>query len=215
MKELTSEETLEVLGACLDLLARRESEIRELYDRLQAYEPDTAAEGRIIGAITPDVDEAGRSASSGWPTAIAVCGTPLVGRTLMLTCPQVGLRITGITDSGLDGLKLAEKNTPDFAFIDLDIDDIDGLVLVSRLKEILPDMTIIALTSTSQENALVSAIIAGANEVIGKPLQTKRLINAVGRLVKSRGKKKEYGRTIPLQFNPAETSESYESWSIL
>jgi CheY-like chemotaxis protein len=215
MKKLSNDETLEVLSACLDLLARRESEIRDLYDRLQAYEPDPAAEGRFVGAITPDVDETRRNMPQGWPKAIAVCGTPLVGRSLILMCPQVGLRVVGITDSGLDGLKLTEKHKPDYAFVDLDISDIDGLVLISRLKEIAPDLTIVALSGISQESTLVSAIIAGATEVIGKPLQTKRLLNTVGKLLKRRRRVPvPSSTTLPVNCNP-KTTGAHESWSVL
>lgn len=214
MKDLNREETLEVLSACLDLLANREAEIRTLYDKLQRYEPELVAEGKIIGPIAPEVGDNNRSLPGDWPSAVAICGTPLIGRSLMLLCPQVGLRIVGITDSGLDGLKLSEKHRPSFAFIDLDVCDIDGLVLVSRLKEILPDITIIALSGAAQESALVSAIIAGANEVIGKPIQAKRVMNLVGRLVKNRKTGKKSAETIPMHFNPAVKS-GQESWRVL
>jgi len=215
MKKLTNDETLEVLTACLDLLSRRESEIRDLYDRLQAYEPDPASEGRLIGAITPDLDESRRKMPEAWPKAIAVCGTPLVGRSLILMCPQVGLRVVGITDSGLEGLKLAEKHKPDFAFIDLDINDIDGLVLIARLKEVVPDIAVVALTGVSQESTLVSAIIAGATEVIGKPLQTKRLLNTVGKMIKRRRSMPRPSEMLPLSSNPKHSSGAHESWSVL
>jgi len=215
MKELTHEDTLDVLSACLDLLAAREGEIRDLYDRLQTYEPVPTADGRAIGAITPDVDEIGRRSSPGWPTAVAVCGTPLVGRSLMLLCPQTGLRIAGITNSGLEGLKLAEKHKPRFAFIDLDVTDIDGLVLVSRMKEIVPDATIIALAGGSQESTLVSAIIAGANEVIGKPIQARRLMNAIGRLVKKGKTRSSDLDRIPSSFDPSKGKQDRESWSVI
>ncbi len=215
MKNLSPADTLEVLSACLDLLARRESEIRDLYDRLQAYEPDLASEGRYIGVITQDVQDEKSKSATGWPTAIAVCGTPLVGRSLILLCPQVGLRVIGITDSGLDGLKLAEKNKPEYAFIDLDISDIDGLVLISRLKEIVPDITIVALSGIAQESTLVSAIIAGASEVLGKPLQSKRLMNAIGKLVKRNRNKKRVIDNLPMSVNPKSKTDGRESWSVL
>lgn len=215
MKELTHEDTLDVLSACLDLLAARESEIRDLYDRLQTYEPVPTADGRAIGAITPDVEEIGRRSSPSWPTAVAICGTPLVGRSLMLLCPQTGLRIAGITNSGLEGLKLAEKNLPRFVFIDLDVTDIDGLVLVSRMKEIVPDATIIALAGGSQESTLVSAIIAGANEVIGKPIQARRLMNAVGRLVKKGKSKSRATDRLPMSIDPSSGKQGRETWSVI
>ncbi|MCK4720122.1 response regulator transcription factor, partial [bacterium] len=214
MKDLTREETLEVLGACLELLANREAEIRQLYDRLQTYEPELASEGKFLGAITPDVDEENRKASSGWPTAVAVCGTPLVGRSLMLLCPQVGLRIVGITDSGIEGLKLVEKYKPEMVFVDLDVNDIDGLVLVSRIRDVLPEIVVVALAGGSHENTLVSAIIAGADEVVSKPMQAKRMINAIKRLLNIKRPKTLPDQRLPLHINPL-VSGNNKRWSVL
>ena len=184
MKELSRADALEVISACFDLLARREQEIRNLYERLAEYEPVPGANGKWVGGITPDVEEAGRRAAPTWPGAVAVCGTPLVGRSLMLLCPQMGLRIQGITDSGLEGLSLVERYKPEFAFVDLDVNDIDGLVLIARMKELAPNMHILAIAVGSNENTLVSATIAGARDVIAKPLQAGRVLDIVKRILK-------------------------------
>ena len=203
MKDLTPNDTLEIISACLDLITRREQEIRGLYDRLQKFEPVPDSEGRALGAITPDIEEAGRRAAPGWPGAVAVCGTPLVGRSLMLLCPQMGLRIQGITDSGLEGLSLVERYKPEFAFVDLDVTDIDGLVLVSRMKELAPNMHILALAACEQENILVSATIAGARDVIAKPLQAGRMLDIVKRIQKTGLSKKLPSNTLPFEFDPS------------
>jgi len=215
MKKLNHEDALEVISACFDLLARREGEIRELYDRLQRYEPTPAEETRLLGGITPEFEETRRKSGGGWPEAIAICSTPLVGRSLMLLCPQMGLRIVDITDSGLDGLKATEKNKPDFAFVDLDVSDIDGLVLISRIREIMPDITIVALSGGTQENMLVSAIIAGADEVIGKPVQARRLMNAVDKLKRERTSRSGSDVKIPTTFDPLTSSEGRKHWSVI
>jgi len=214
MQELTPTDTLEIISACFELLTQREEEIRSLYDRLQKYEPVPGSDGRAIGGITPTVEQIGRQSSPHWPGSIAVCGTPLVGRALMLLCPQMGMRILGITDSGLEGLSLVEQHRPQFAFVDLDIGDIDGLVLISRMNEINPDMTILALAAGTQESTLVSAIIAGAKEVIVKPLQAGRVIDSVNRLLKQTRKRKM--DRIPVQVSPGKVDAiPFREWSIL
>lgn len=216
MKELTPADTLEIIAACFDLLASREQEIRNLYDRLQKYEPVPELDKKGLGAITPDIEEAGRRAAPGWPGAVAVCGTPLVGRSLMLLCPQMGLRIQGITDSGLEGLALVERYKPEFVFIDLDVTDIDGLVLITRMKEMAPGMNIIALAATSQESTLVSAMIAGARDVIVKPLQAGRMIDMVKRILKKTSG--NFPRTtLPEDYNPAflKASHNRSGWTVI
>jgi CheY-like chemotaxis protein len=214
MKELTPGDTLEIIAACFELLAQREEDIRSLYDRLQKYEPVPGTDGRVIGGITPTVEQIGRQSSPHWPGAIAVCGTPIVGRSLMLLCPQMGLRILGITDSGLEGLSLVEQHRPQFAFVDLDVNDIDGLVLISRMNEINPEMTVLALAAGTQESTLVSAIIAGAKEVIVKPLQAGRVIDSVNRLLKR--SRSVNPKRIPVQVAPGKVEAiPFRDWSVL
>ena len=217
MKELTPADTLEVISACFDLLARREYEIRSLYERLQKYEPVPDTDERSLGTITPGLEEAGRRAAPSWPGAVAVCGTPLVGRSLMLLCPQMGLRIQGITDSGLEGLSLVERYKPEFAFIDLDVNDIDGLVLIARMKELAPDMHILALSAGAHENTLVSATIAGARDVIAKPLQAGRVLDIVKRILKQGRSRKVPGVKLPVEINPAISviGEARDGWTVI
>ncbi|MFH1675672.1 MAG: response regulator [bacterium] len=216
MKELSHNDALEVISACFDLLAKREKEIRRLYNKLQKYETIPGTEGKMLGPITPDTDEASRNASPQWPGAIAVCGTPLVGRSLMLLCPQMGLRILGITDSGLNGLSLAEQHKPAFAFIDLDVNDIDGLVLISRMKDIAPDMILLALSAGKQESTLVSAVIAGARDVIAKPLQAARVLDIVKRLKKERRPLRDVpSGSLPEKVNPMTVQSDREGWMVL
>lgn len=213
MKELSREDALDVVSACMELLAKREEEIRSLYDRLALYEPMPVAEGKTVGPITPDIVESARQASSGSKNSVAICGTPLVGRSLMLICPQAGLRIVGITDSGIEGLKLIEKNMPEIVFVDLDVSDIDGLVLVSRIREVHPTATIIALAGGSMERTLVSAVIGGADEVLGKPLQAKRMINTIKTLMNIKKKKQPPDERIPLHMNPSASLNN--KWSVI
>jgi CheY-like chemotaxis protein len=217
MKKMTPADTLEVISACFDLLAKREYEIRNLYERLQKYEPVPESDGKSLGPITPDLEEAGRKAAPTWPGAVAVCGTPLVGRSLMLLCPQMGLRIQGITDSGLEGLSLVERYKPEFAFIDLDVNDIDGLVLISRMRELAPDMHILALVASASESMLVSATIAGARDVIAKPLQAGRVLDIVKRIMRKGRSKRIPTCNLPLEINPAVATvlENNTGWTVI
>lgn len=214
MKNLTPADSLEVISACFDLLARREDDLRRLYDKLQQYEPIPGSDKRLLGAITPTIEEVHRHSPTDWPGAIAVCGTPLVGRSLMLLCPQMGLKILGITDSGLEGLSLVEQHKPEFVFIDLDVNDIDGLVLISRMKDILPDVTILALSAGKQETTLVSAMIAGARDVIAKPLQAGRVIDTVTRLLNKRHTSPFPTGRLPDNINPS-INQAREGWTVL
>jgi CheY-like chemotaxis protein len=214
MKEITPADSLEVISACMDLLAKRESEIKGLYDKLQMYEPPKARPKQDGDDGGIHLDGVPIATQPGWPGAIAVCGTPLIGRALMLLCPQMGLKIQGITNSGLEGLSLVERHAPAFAIVDLDVDDIDGHVLISRLKDLSPDITVLALSAGNDESTLVSAIIAGARDVISKPIQANRVIDVVKRIIKDNKNPRIIEETLPRNIDPAESLMN-KGWGVV
>ncbi|HEX9745107.1 MAG TPA: response regulator [bacterium] len=213
MKDLSQSDMLEILGACLDLLASREDEIRALYDRIENIQRIPGSY-KNISSVAKSLDDAKAATSPDWPAAIAVSATPNVGRSLTLLFPHMGLRIQGITDSGLEGLTLVEKHKPEFAFVDLDVKDIDSHVLISRMKEVQPDLIVIALSSGNEETVLVSATIAGAKEVIAKPIQSARVINTVNRLKKESDYVLIPAGKLPDRINPTK-SKITEGWTVL
>jgi len=217
MKDFSNLDALEVIDACFNLLALRESEIRNLYDRLQKYEPLPNLDSHPPTQTTPQIAP---TTSPSYPGALAVCGTPIVGRSLMLLCPQMGLRLLGITNSGLEALSLIEKLKPDFAFVDLDISDIDGLVLISRMKDLAPNLNILALSPTLTETVLVSAVIAGARDVLAKPIQAARVMDIVKRIQKQKNSDPIPSGKLPLRIDPSlsinfEPNPNPDGWSVI
>jgi len=97
--------------------------------------------------------------------------------------------------SGNEALELLRKELVDLVLLDMRLPDVDGLEVLSKIKELDTEILVIMMTAYSDVESAVSAIKAGAYHYINKPfeleelrlliekgLETKRLINEVRRL---------------------------------
>lgn len=69
-----------------------------------------------------------------------------------------------------DALALARATAFDFALVDLKIDQESGLRLISPLKQLRPDLTIVMMTGYASVATAVEAIKAGADDYLLKPV---------------------------------------------
>lgn len=77
--------------------------------------------------------------------------------------------------SGADALSLASAKYFDVIVLDIKLPDLDGLVLLERLKEILSDSEIIMITGHGNIENAVEAMKKGAYDYITKPFELERL----------------------------------------
>ncbi len=91
----------------------------------------------------------------------------------------------------LEGLKRAQEVYFDIAFIDLKMEPIDGLKVLSQLKKISPDTTIILMTAFASIETAVEAIKGGAYDYITKPFTHKEFIILTDRVFEYHKLKKE------------------------
>lgn len=91
---------------------------------------------------------------------------------------RVGYECT-VAGSGQSGLALIEKETFDVVVTDLRMDDIDGLTLLRKTKEELPDAEVILLTGHASVQSALAAGQAGASMYLTKPLDISELRAAV------------------------------------
>lgn len=97
--------------------------------------------------------------------------------------------------SGNEALELLRKELVDLVLLDMRLPDVDGLEVLSKIKELDTEILVIMMTAYSDVESAVSAMKAGAYHYINKPfeleelrlliekgLETKHLINEVRRL---------------------------------
>lgn len=80
-----------------------------------------------------------------------------------------------------EGLTMAEKESPEFAVVDLKMPGPSGLDLVKKLKEQDPHTKIVVLTGYASVATAVEAIKLGAVHYLAKPADADEIIAAFGR----------------------------------
>jgi two-component system NtrC family response regulator/two-component system response regulator HydG len=73
------------------------------------------------------------------------------------------------------GLQLLEKEDPDVVLTDLRMPGMDGLELLTRIKQIRPEIMVILMTAYGTVKTAVKAMKLGAEDYLGKPIDVEEL----------------------------------------
>ena len=84
-----------------------------------------------------------------------------------------------IANSGPKGAELIESQNFDVIITDLKMDEVDGLAILRKAKDELPDAEVIVLTAHSSIPSVVTAMQGGAYTYLTKPLDIQELRQAV------------------------------------
>ena len=76
---------------------------------------------------------------------------------------------------GLAGLALIEKQEPDIVLTDLRMPELDGIQLLTRLKQIRPECMVIVMTAYGTVKTAVKAMKLGAEDYVPKPIDMEEL----------------------------------------
>ena len=74
-----------------------------------------------------------------------------------------------------DAIDVAKRETPDYAVIDLRLDDGSGLDVVGVLRDVRPDGRIIMLTGYGNIATAVAAVKLGAVDYLSKPARPQKI----------------------------------------
>ena len=73
------------------------------------------------------------------------------------------------------GLQLLEKEEPDVVLTDLRMPGMDGIELLTRIKQIRPETMVILMTAYGTVKTAVKAMKLGAEDYLGKPIDVEEL----------------------------------------
>ncbi len=93
-----------------------------------------------------------------------------------------GLAIAGTALGGKEALTRAPNLRPDVIVIDLVMPDLPGLEAIPRLRRLLPEAGIIALTFSDTDYDRQAALAAGADDFVSKARLEHELLPAIWRL---------------------------------
>jgi NarL family two-component system response regulator LiaR len=89
------------------------------------------------------------------------------------------LEVIGEAENGADALRKAAALRPDVVLMDLLMPVMDGITAIGRMREELPDIEVIALTSVLEDASVVGAVRAGAMGYLLKDTQADELCRAI------------------------------------
>jgi two-component system, OmpR family, KDP operon response regulator KdpE len=78
-------------------------------------------------------------------------------------------------ENAMRGLADAKSHRPDLAIIDLGLPDLDGVEVITNIRE-WSSMPIIVLSARTQEEQKVRALESGADDYVTKPFGTRELL---------------------------------------
>lgn len=89
-----------------------------------------------------------------------------------------GYRVTIATD-GMEALERIRENTFQLVITDFAMSRLDGLGLLTESKRLVPDLQVILMTASRDEQVLNEAVRRGAYVVISKPLRQMEIVKIV------------------------------------
>lgn len=99
-------------------------------------------------------------------------------RSLQRAMERRGFRVMP-AESLKEGMALAHTIRPEYAVVDLRLEDGSGIELVRKLRELHPKIRIVILTGYGNIATAVSAVKAGAVDYLAKPADADDVINAL------------------------------------
>jgi DNA-binding NarL/FixJ family response regulator len=92
---------------------------------------------------------------------------------------QPGLEVVAEASTGSEALARAEETRPDVAIMDISLPGMDGVEATRRLKALLPECQVLALTVHEERQFLLAMLAEGATGYVTKQAAADELVAAV------------------------------------
>lgn len=89
------------------------------------------------------------------------------------------IEVVGEASDGVQALELTRKIKPDVILLDMAMPKQNGLATIPMLKELLPSVRILVLTSFAESDTVYRAIKAGASGYLLKDIRREQLIESI------------------------------------
>ncbi len=102
----------------------------------------------------------------------------------MLT--EEGIEIVGEANSAEAALAVIKEKKPNIVITDIVMPEISGIELTEKINQTFSDISVIVISSLSQEHVVLEAIGAGASDFIAKPIQKQQLIDSLEKIISTK-----------------------------
>ena len=90
-----------------------------------------------------------------------------------------GVEVVGAAGDGEEVIRLAEVHHPDVVLMDLRMPGVDGIAATADLRERLPAVRVLVLTTYAEQDAIVPALQAGARGYLTKDASAEQIEAAI------------------------------------
>ena len=97
-----------------------------------------------------------------------------------------GFEVVGLAADGSEAVELAEELRPDVIVMDVLMPGKDGIDACREILDLLPDTKVVMLTASTEEDAVIQAVAAGATGYVQKYSGSEDLVNAIRRVAEGR-----------------------------
>jgi DNA-binding NarL/FixJ family response regulator len=92
---------------------------------------------------------------------------------------QDDMEVVGEGEDGTQAVALAQQHRPDVILMDLLMPKMDGLTAIATIKQALPEVEIVAVTSFIEEEKVTAALEAGASGYLLKDAEAEEVADAI------------------------------------
>lgn len=89
------------------------------------------------------------------------------------------IQLIGQAGSAQEAIELCTRTQPDLVFLDIVMPGMSGTEALVLIKQLVPDVTVVMLTSVSDRKTVVRSMEFGAQDYILKPFDRKELIETI------------------------------------
>ena len=94
-----------------------------------------------------------------------------------------GYNVAGEAENGMKAVEKFKEVTPDLVLMDITMPEMDGIAALKEIKKIDAGAKVIMCSAMGQQAMVIESIQAGAKDVIVKPFQAERVLEAVKKVV--------------------------------
>jgi DNA-binding NarL/FixJ family response regulator len=92
---------------------------------------------------------------------------------------QPDFQVIGEAANGTEAAQRAEQLQPDVILLDLEMPELDGVMVLTKIRAARPDARVIILTAYDEDERIVNAVIAGAQGYVLKGAPREEIFQAI------------------------------------
>ena len=96
---------------------------------------------------------------------------------------EAGIQIVGEANSAGTALQMLKEKKANIVITDIVMPEVSGIELTEKINQLYNDVSVIVISSLSQEHVVLEAIGAGASDFIPKPIQKTQLIDSLEKIM--------------------------------